>query len=173
MKRIVTFLIAFTLLCEARQVWGETTAVTMPYGETKTVTVTDPITFYDSGGSSSNAESWCDYPSSVCFVPGNAGEVIEVSFETVDVKSAQFRIYDGFVDVGYDDLPDGDKGAIAANSVFQSASPDGKMTVGYYCPGMSGTGWKAVVKSVSLKDMTISECIALSSRCRMSTGNAN
>ena len=36
------------------------------------------------------------------------------------------------------------------------------MTVGYYCPGMSGTGWKAVVKSVSLKDMTISECIALS-----------
>ena len=52
MKRIVTFLIVFTLLCEARQVWGETTAVTMPYGETKTVTVTDPITFYDSGGSS-------------------------------------------------------------------------------------------------------------------------
>ena len=162
MKRIVTFLIVFTLLCEARQVWGETTAVTMPYGETKTVTVTDPIIFYDSGGSSSNAESWCDYPSSVCFVPGNAGEVIEVSFETVDVKSAQFRIYDGFVDVGYDDLPDGDKGVIAANSVFQSASPDGKMTVGYYCPGMSGTGWKAVVKSVSLKDMIIGECIALS-----------
>lgn len=162
MKRIVTFLIVFTLLCEARQVWGETTAVTMPYGETKIVTVTDPITFYDSGGSSSNAESWCDYPSSVCFVPGNAGEVIEVSFETVDVKSAQFRIYDGFVDVGYDDLPDGDKGVIAANSVFQSASPDGKMTVGYYCPGMSGTGWKAVVKSVSLKDMIIGECIALS-----------
>ncbi|MBS6268639.1 MAG: DUF4465 domain-containing protein [Tannerella sp.] len=166
MKRIITFLIAFAFLCKVGSVWGQTTSVMMPYGDDydnpKTVTVTDPITFYDSGGSSSNAESWCDYPSSVCFVPGKEGEVIEISFETVDVKSAQFKIYDGFVDVGYDDLPDGDKGVIAAGSVFTSASSDGKMTVGYYCSGASGTGWKAVVKSVSLKDMIIGECIALS-----------
>lgn len=164
MKRIATFLTTLVLLFSAGQIMGQT-VVNMPYGDDnpKVVTVTDPVTFYDSGGNSGSAESWCDYPASVCFVPGKSGEIIEITFEMVDVKSALFRVYDGDVNVGYEeDLPDGDKGSIATGSVFQSASSDGKMTVGYFCSGSSGAGWKATVKSVSLKDMSIGDCVSVS-----------
>lgn len=138
------------------------TTVNMPNsdGSQKTVSVTEPVTFYDAGGETDDIPKW--KTTGITFEP-RVGEVIEITFETIDLQGGSLiKIFDGkkTLSEDYDDLeqettytiPSGHRVAYAGtktNQTVRSLSSDGKLTVCFQNSNGSGTGWKATVKSIT------------------------
>lgn len=120
--------------------------------------VNGSLLFYDTGGPTGNVRT--GYTGSVCFVPGNPGEKIEITFEEIDLSGdASVQVYDGEVkSAGWKSKPDGyvaDLTGQLPEQTFVSGSEDGKLSVNSYVTySGSGSGWRAVVRSVVPADMS-------------------
>lgn len=152
----------------------------MPQFGYQTVQVTETIDFYDMKGtadisSSSSNNSW----STVIFTPAEEGEVVQISFESVEVLNdgsnwpASLQIYNGVFDtssveyptttsnVGSGDFPETDQqlarlDGTYSNLVYTSTSADGALSVCFhYRYAKACAGWVAKVRSVKLVDMTL------------------
>lgn len=152
-------LILFTLCLFSS---GISAQINMPDsdGGQQTVSVTDPITFYDAGGETGDIPNY--RTTGITFTP-RADEVIEITFETIDLQgSSLIKIFDGkkSLDSYYDDweqeytytIPSGHRVALSGNKtneIVRSYSADGKLTVCFQNSNGSGAGWKATVKSIA------------------------
>lgn len=94
----------------------------------------------------------------VCFSPGKAGDVIQISIEDIDLdgNSNYLLLYNGYAKTGYP-MPDGwisKLGKTSVGQTFLSQSADGKLTLGFHSSSSnSQKGWTIRVKSVSPTNM--------------------
>ncbi|MDD6209866.1 MAG: BNR-repeat neuraminidase N-terminal domain-containing protein [Bacteroidales bacterium] len=172
MKRIFTFLIALQLMAvfsffagtNSVRAVGEEYNMPKKDGHSGTKEVDGYLTFYDMGGPTGDAPR--DYTGAICFVPKNAGEQIEISFETFDLTKAadaKVYIYDGEIEYPKYNAPIPEN-PVAVLSNNDGGSPirstTGKLSVLYYYKSASysdpaaGAGWKATVKSLVPSDMS-------------------
>lgn len=168
MKKITFFLFVWQLLCLSGYVQSQDfsfrataeESFNMPAkdGHQGDKVVDGTLSFYDSGGPSGNIRT--GYTGSICFVPANPGEAIEITFEELDLSGdASVQVYYGEVkSSGWKNKPDGyvaDLTGQQTNLTYLSDSEDGKLSVNSYVTySGSGSGWKAVVRSVVPADMS-------------------
>lgn len=116
------------------------------------------LTFYDMGGPSRNTPS--NYTGAICFVPKNAGEQIEITFDELDLGDGIYvYIYDGTIEYpSYNaPVPENPVATLSGQETGTSVlSTTGKLSVLYYSNKYNyspGAGWKATVKNIVPKDM--------------------
>jgi len=118
------------------------------------ITVSDEITF--KCVASGSIPSFRD--AGVCFSPGKAGDVIQISIEDIDLdgNSNYLLLYNGYAKTGYP-MPDGwtnKLGKTFVGQTFLSQSADGKLTFGFHSSSSnSQKGWTIRVKSVTPTNM--------------------
>ena len=186
MKKTFTLLglIAFILLS------GKTMAedyLMQQFGyQTITVSQGNPITFYDmknnEGISSSSSNN--SFATAI-FQPAEAGNSIQIVFESVDVRNdgakwpANLSIYDGVFDVNSVSYPETTSGlnessafpttdkliekldGTYSNLTYTSSDATGAISVCYvYRYAKACQGWKATVSSVTLEAMTVKSVTA-------------
>ena len=157
MRRI---LLSLWLLCFVSL--GLNAQILMPRedGAEKVETITVEKFFYDSGGPSGNQAT--QRVNAITFVP-KPGEMIEITFEEVQLSAATLYFYDGKVPLVKIPAADEDeddeyqKPSVPARysytgnkmepKVIRSQSPDGKLTVVFVNANGIGKGWVAKVKS--------------------------
>jgi len=105
----------------------------------------------------------------VTFAPSNAGEVIQVKVEEIDLDGSTnyLLLYHGYIKTGYTGASSGGAqstympvgwfekiGKSAEGNVYTSESIDGKLTFGFHSSGANGQkGFNITVTSYSPKDM--------------------
>ena len=157
MRRI---LLSLWLLCLVSL--GLNAQILMPRedGAEKVETIAVEKFFYDSGGPSGNQAT--QRVNAITFVP-KPGEMIEITFEEVQLSAATLYFYDGKVPLVKIPAADEDeddeyqKPSVPARysytgnkmepKVIRSQSPDGKLTVVFVNANGIGKGWVAKVKS--------------------------
>ena len=167
----LTLLLAVTVLLPStvQAAWDESAGVyymRTSDGLDEPYKVTGSITFKSQSGTTIPGYRDCG----VVFVPANAGEVITVKIEEIDLKDSNYLLaYDGAIEkIGYGTsdgkeqstyLPAGwVKKFTAANAgeTYTSTSPDGKFSFGFHSSSAnSQKGFTITVTSLSLKDMEI------------------
>ena len=149
-------------------------------GHKGTVTVNNPLTFYDNGGKTGNINDF--YNTAVCFKSANEGEEIEISFTSFDLTGfATLYIYDGEISFSSysSPIPENPIAALneqySGNMVFQSTT--GKLSVLYYAyksgQDSDGAGWEATVTSLSPKDMEFVSAGVFSDNASVNRGGRN
>lgn len=163
------------------------TILNMPQFGKQEVTVTDEITFYDTKGtdkiqsSSSNNAYSC-----VVFKPSEAGKVVQIDFESVDVRTdmasypASLKIYNGIYDkdntvvyptstsgVTSTGFPVNDQllanlDGMYDNLSYISADASGAISVCFhYRYAKTCDGWVAKVRTITVSDMEVESAGAL------------
>ncbi len=161
---------------------AQTATLNMQQFGKQTVTVSDELTFYDMKGESNiTSSSTNNSVATVVFKPADAGKAIQITFESLDVRSdgsnypAYVNVYSGVFDAddsfSYPTTTSGVTGtrvfptndALLAtlegqytNLVYTSTDATGAMSVCFqYRYAKTCSGWVAKVRQVEVKDMAI------------------
>lgn len=167
MTRTMLLALAVLLPSTAHATWSQDDGVyylrTMD-GLDEPFTVNGSITFKSQSGTTIPSYRDCG----VVFVPANAGEVITVKIEEIDLEGSNYLLaYDGAIGKVGSGTSDGKeqstylpagwvKKFTAANAgeTYTSTSPDGKLSFGFHSGSAnSQKGFTITVTSMSLKDM--------------------
>lgn len=108
----------------------------------------------------------------VCFSPKNPGDIIQVTFDEIDLdgSSNYLALYNGYVQIKWP-TPSGyfsKVGKEAVGQTVQSDSPDGKLTIALHTGYSTGgqKGWTITVRSVTPSQMVYAGISADQSRIK-------
>lgn len=138
------------------------------------LTVSDPITF--KCVASGTVPSYRD--AGVCFSPANAGDVIQISIDDIDIDGATnyLLLYNGYAKTGYP-MPSGwtsKLGLAQKGQTILSQSADGKLSLGFHSSSANNQkGWTITVRSVTPADMTFGACNSSVSNALVNRGGRN
>lgn len=115
----------------------------------------------------------------VCFSPKNEGDLIQVTFEDIDLNGTNtyLRLYHGYAQIKYP-LPTGhfaQVGKEVKGQSYLSESADGKFTFGFHSNYNADgqTGWTIKVKSITPADMTYKSASVFLDQTSVNRGGRN